>query len=242
MRIIICGVLAGVVFAGCGNDQSDSPTSSAVLSKAAVGLPIFPGASHFVAEVTNPYLNFARGRTFRYESQTDEGLEVTVDEVTNLKKTVMGIDVTVVHDQVLLNDKLIEDTFDWYAQDDEGNVWYFGEDTKTLDGNGNVITTQGSWEAGISGSPGLVMLAAPFKGAAYQQEDAPDIAEDQARVKSLDAFAEVPYGSFDECVQTTEWTPLEPGVREYKFYKAGVGLVLETGKQGERVELVDIDD
>jgi hypothetical protein len=240
-RTSILALLAGAMAAGCNNDQSSptSPNSLASFRKAG-GIPTFPGSTAFVPEVTNPYLNFERGRIFRYESETDEGLETTIDEVTNLKKEVMGIDVTVVHDQVFLNGELIEDTFDWYAQDQDGNVWYFGEDTKSYhDGQ---VSTDGSWEAGINGDPGIVMLAEPVRGAKYQQEDAPGIAEDMARIKSLDAAVEVPYGPFDECLQTNEWTPLEPGVREYKFYKAGVGLVLETGKGGERVELVDITD
>jgi len=242
IRTVTLAILASAITAGCNNDPSSpsSPTSLAALKKAGAGSPSFPGADAFVKEVTNPYLSFERGKVFRYESETDEGIETTVDEVTNLKKTVMGVDVTVVHDQVFLNDDLIEDTFDWYAQDKDGNVWYFGEDTKTLD-HGQLVTTFGSWEAGISGNPGLVMPANPTRGTQYQQEDAPGIAEDMAKIKSLDASVDVPYGAFDGCVQTTEWTPLEPGVREYKFYKAGVGLVLETGKGGERVELTEIE-
>jgi len=234
--ILVLGVIA--LAAGC-EDNTSGPSTGMPASFAKSEVPTFPGADAFVDEVTNPYLAFERGKTFRYESETDEGLEVTIDEVTDLKKTVMGVDVTVVHDQVFLNDELIEDTFDWYAQDEDGNVWYFGEDTKTLE-NGVVVSTQGSWEAGITGEPGLVMLAEPFVGATYHQEDAPGIAEDMGRVKKLNVSVDVEYGSFDNALQTTEWTPLEPGVREYKFYVPGVGLVLETGKK-ERLELVEIE-
>ena len=237
ISILIFGV---ALAAGC-EDDSTSPSTALPASFAKGEVPSFPGADAFVSEVTNPYLAFERGKTFRYESETDEGLEVTIDEVTNLKKTVMGVDVTVVHDQVFLNDELIEDTFDWYAQDENGNVWYFGEDTKTLE-NGVVVSTHGSWEAGITGEPGIVMLAQPFVGATYHQEDAPGIAEDMGRVKKLNVSVDVEYGSFDNALQTTEWTPLEPGVKEYKFYVPGVGLVLETGKHGERLELVEVTD
>jgi hypothetical protein len=226
--------------AGCNNDPSSpsSPTSLAAFKKTGAGVPSFPGSEAFVKEVTNPYLSFERGKIFTYEVELDEGTETTIDEVTNLHKTVMGVDVTVVHDQVFLNDELIEDTYDWYAQDEDGNVWYFGEDTKSFhDGQ---VSTEGSWEAGINGDPGIVMLAEPVKGAQYQQEDAPDIAEDMGRVKSLSESVVIEYGAFDGCLQILEWTPLEPGVREYKYYKAGVGLVLETGK-GERLELIEIE-
>jgi hypothetical protein len=240
LRITTLALLAVAIAAGCNNQSSpSSPTSLATFKKGGAEVPSFPGADAFVDEVTNPYLSFERGKIFRYEVELDEGIETTVDEVTNLKKTVMGVDVTVVHDQVFLNDELIEDTFDWYAQDEDGNVWYFGEDTKEYLPGGEV-STHGSWEAGINGDPGIVMLAEPVKGAQYQQEDAPDIAEDMARVKSLSESVVVEYGAFDGCLQILEWTPLEPGVREYKYYKAGVGLVLETGK-GERLELIEIE-
>ncbi len=235
---LILVIAAGLLLAGCSDDPS-GPSTSIPASFAKGEIPSFPGADAFVSGITNPYLAFEPGKIFRYESETDEGLEVTIDEVTDLQKTVMGVDVTVVHDQVFLNDELIEDTYDWYAQDEDGNVWYFGEDTKTLE-NGQVVSTHGSWEAGISGEPGIVMLADPFVGATYHQENAPGIAEDMGRVKKLDVDVDVEFGSFDGVLQTTEWTPLEPGVKEYKFYAPGTGLVLETGKHGERLELVSI--
>ncbi len=235
--ILALGV--GTLFAGCGDDPS-GPSTGTPASFAKGDIPSFPGADAFVTGITNPYLMFEPGKIFRYESETDEGLEVTIDEVTDLQKTVMGVAVTVVHDQVFLNDELIEDTYDWYAQDEDGNVWYFGEDTKTLE-DGQVVSTHGSWEAGISGEPGIVMLAEPFVGAQYHQEDAPGIAEDMGRVKKLDVDVEIEFGTFDGAVQITEWTPLEPGVREYKYYVPGVGLVLETGKK-ERLELVEISN
>ena len=242
IRVIALALVAGALAAGCSDDPTTPAASSLSLAKksAAAEVPSFPGADAFVDEVTNPYLSFEKGKIFTYEGETDEGIETTVDEVTNLKKTVMGIDVTVVHDQVFLNGELIEDTFDWYAQDEDGNVWYFGEDTKEIE-NGEVVSTHGSWEAGINGEPGIVMLAEPFRGATYSQEDAPDIAEDMGKVKNLDADVEIGFGSFDGALQILEWTPLEPGVREYKYYVAGVGLVLEVGKGGEKLELIEIE-
>ena len=235
--ILLLPLLA--VGTGCADDPSDPSSPITPVSFSKGDIPDFPGADAFVDGITNPYLAFEAGKVFRYESETDEGLEVIVVEVTDLQKTVMGIDVTVVHDQAFLNDELIEDTYDWFAQDQDGNVWYFGEDTKTLE-DGQVVSTEGSWEAGISGDPGIVMLAQPFVGAQYQQEDAPGVAEDMGRVRKLDVDVEVEYGSFEGALQTAEWTPLEPGAREYKYYVPGVGLVLETGKHGERLELVEI--
>ncbi|HEU4928268.1 MAG TPA: hypothetical protein VFU38_00440 [Candidatus Krumholzibacteria bacterium] len=233
---------AGAVAAGCSDELSgpSSPTTVAAFKKAASEIPAFPGVDAFVDGIDNPYLAYEPGRVFHYEGETDEGIETIVVEVTNQKKTVMGVDVTVVRDRVYLDGELIEDTDDWFAQDEDGNVWYFGEDSKEIE-DGEVVSTEGSWEAGINGNPGIIMLAAPYRGAQYAQEEAPGIAEDMARVKSLDASVEVEYGTFDGCLQITEWTPLEPGPREDKFYKAGLGLVLERGRGGERVELVEIE-
>jgi hypothetical protein len=154
--------------------------------------------------------------------------------VTRDTKQILGVTVTVVHDQVFLNDELTEDTFDWQAQDKQGNVWYFGEDTKELE-NGQVVSTEGSWEAGVNGNPGIIMLAQPKTGLGYIQEDAPDIAEDRAKALSLKSNIDVPFGSFDHCLQTLEWSLLEPGVREHKFYCPGVGFVAEVQPKGGRI-------
>lgn len=242
IRVVTLSFLAGALAAGCGRDQSD-PTAASLLSAtrgSVAEVPAFPGADAFVKGIDNPYLAFDPGRTFRYEGETDEGLETIVVEVTHGHKTIIGVDVTVVRDRVYLDGELTEDTFDWFAQDEDGNVWYFGEDSKEID-DGEVVSTEGSWEAGLNGNPGIIMLADPTPGTTYAQEDAPDIAEDMARIKSLTASVDVEYGSFDGCLQIAEWSPLSSGAREYKYYKAGVGLVLETGKAGERVELIAIE-
>jgi len=201
----------------------------------------FPGAGNFVAGITNPWLAFAPGRTFRYEGESPDGHETIVVEVTSRAKRILGVATTVVHDRGYINGTLAEDTFDWYAQDIDGNVWYFGEDSKQIE-NGHVIGTEGSWQAGVNGaSPGIIMLAHPQKGDSYQQEFAAGVAEDMARVASLSETVAVPYGAFSGCLETLEWTALEPGAREYKFYASGVGQVLELGKHGERIELVAIE-
>ena len=90
--------------------------------------------------------------------------------------------------------------------------------------------------------PGIIMLAKPKVGLAYHQEQAPDIAEDMARVLSLKANPVVPFGSFKNCVGTMEWSLIEHGVREKKAYCAGIGLVLEDQPKGGHIrnELVSI--
>jgi len=209
-----------------------SPTAPADLT-AKNQPPSFPSdPSGFVAQVDNPYLHFAPGRVFIYQSQTPDGLELDSVLVTNLSKTILGIAATVVHDKVYLNGSLTEDTFDWYAQDTLGNVWYLGEDSKQIL-NDVVVGTEGSWEAGVNGAlPGIIMLAQPKVGTQYQQEFAAGVAEDNAKVMNLSANVSVAYGSFTGCLKTEEWTPLEPGAREQKFYKAGVGLLLDVQPKG----------
>lgn len=211
-------------------------------SKALPELPSTP--ADFVAEITNPYLAFARGKTFRYEGETDEGLETIVVEVTQDTKTILGVATTVVHDQAFLNGELIEDTFDWFAQDKSGTVWYFGEDSKEIE-NGVVVSTEGSWQAGVNGArPGIIMLAQPRVGMKYQQEFAEDVAEDMAKVLSLSETVGIGLGTFTAVLETMEWTPLEPGAREHKFYKPGLGLVLELAHKGggQRLELVSAEN
>ena len=239
-------ILVTLALAGCsekpGPDGANAPLApGAAIPSAARIAPEFDSAT-FVSGVTNPFFPLTPGAVYTYHAETSEGTETTVDEVLSETKTVAGVEATVVHDQVYVDDALVEDTFDWYAQDEEGNVWYLGEDTKEYE-DGVVVSTEGSWEAGVNGAEaGIVMLAHPKKGTAYAQENAPDVAEDQARVTSLNESVTVPYGTFDGVLQTVEWTPLEHGVREYKYYAEGVGLVLETSKRGggERTELLSV--
>lgn len=137
------------------------------------------------------------------------------------------------------NGELTEDTFDWYAQHRDGTVWYFGEDTKTYD-KGVVVSTEGSWEAGVNGAqPGIIMEAHPQVGDSYRQESLAGAAEDQAEVVGLAESATVPFGTFDNCLKTRETTPLEPQLVEFKFYAAGVGNILTT--EGDtREELLSV--
>ncbi|SRR6266498_1424593 len=198
---------------------------------------------NFVSEVTNPYFPLEPGTTFVYEGETEGVPTREVMYVTNETKVILGVTTTVVHVQSFEDGVLIEETFDWFAQDVEGNVWYFGEDTKELDEAGNVVSTEGSWETGVnSAQPGIIMLADPKKGKRYQQENAPDVAEDMAQVRRLDESVCVRYGCFDNVLVTKEWTPLEKGVVENKYYAPGIGFILSVTVKGgdERLELVSI--
>ena len=141
----------------------------------------------------------------------------------------------VVLDRVFLSGELKEKTFDWFAQDKDGNVWYFGEDTKEFE-NGKVVSTAGSFEAGKNGAKaGIIMLAHPVLGKVTPQEDAPDVAEDRGRPVDLDATATVPFGTFHKCLRQEEFTPLEPEALEEKLYCPGFGIVDERDLSGGNV-------
>lgn len=192
----------------------------------------------FVAGVDNLLFPLVPGTRYVYQGG-EETIEVTVTDDT---KQILGVTTIVVRDVVSVGGEIIEDTYDWYAQDKAGNVWYFGEDTKEYE-DGQLVSTKGSWEAGVDGAkPGIVMHATqPAIGAPYRQEYYACEAEDMAEVVSLNESVTVPYGSFDNCLQTREFTPLEPDVNEYKYYAPGVGLVLEVDvKSGARTELIEV--
>jgi hypothetical protein len=152
--------------------------------------------------------------------------------VTDRTREIRGIDARVVHDVVTENGEVVEDTFDWYAQDADGNIWYLGEATKELE-NGEVVSTEGSWEAGVDGAlPGVVMWAQPRPGQAYRQEFYRGQAEDLAEVLTVGQQATVAGSTYDEVIVIREWNPLEPDVVEVKSYAPGVGPVLEEQTAG----------
>jgi hypothetical protein len=202
-------------------------------------VPVDP--ARFSTRVDNPLLPLPPGARWIYEGHGGEGSKRIVVEVTPDRRTVMGVSCVVVHDTVTVDGAVIEDTYDWYAQDSDGNVWYFGEDTKTYR-NGEVESTDGTWEAGVDGAqPGMVMRAEPRVGDRYRQEYASSKAEDMHHVLSLHQKASVPYGDFDVVV-IKDYSPLAPGSVEHKFYARGVGPVLEVKVQGghEWAELVEM--
>jgi hypothetical protein len=218
------------------------PIVALVLTASAAGArtPPVPSADELSNTVDNPYFPLRPGERWVYEGQTADGLERTLVVVTGETKRVMGVDAVVVHDTVSLEGQVIEDTYDWFAQDEAGNVWYLGEDTHEYK-DGVPINAKGAWEAGVGGAkPGIVMPAHPRVGDRYRQEFLRGVAEDKAEVLSVRASARVPAGSYHDVVKTKDRNPLEPDVVEHKLYAEDVGLVLEVtlSSGGERVELI----
>jgi hypothetical protein len=196
-------------------------------------------AHTFTPNIDNPYLPWKVGSRWVYHDVLTG--ERTVVRATNQTKLIAnGVTARVVRDTVRKHGHVTEDTVDWYAQDERGNVWYMGEDTKEY-AHGKVSSTEGSWEAGLDGArAGIAMLAHPKVGRQYRQEYYAGHAEDMARVLSRDDQVQVKAGHYKRALLTREWTPLEPDVLEYKLYAPGVGIVLESTVSGgaERNELV----
>jgi hypothetical protein len=181
----------------------------------------------FGRSVDNPYFPLEPGTTYVFEGTSGGQGEVDTVTVTHRTKEILGVACIVVRDEVSVGGALQELTFDWYAQDVDGNVWYFGEDSREY-ANGVVTGTGGSWEAGVNGAlPGIIMLAEPKIGTAYRQEFSRGAAEDKGKVVALGQRVSVPAGSFGDVVVTEDFTPLEPSILERKYYAPGIGVVLE---------------
>jgi hypothetical protein len=247
---LICICACALPFAGCGSDGNEDSTQAQTTTgsteTAVAGSPsdlpqgdepVQLDPADFTTKIDNPYWPMPRGAKWVYESDQER----IVVEVTNRKKKIAGVEALVLRDTVTQRDGggFVEVTDDWYAQDNEGNVWYLGEDTKEYK-NGKVSSTKGSWEHGVDGAyAGIIMPAEPRPGLVYRQEYYEGEAEDVGKVLSTDAKVTVPFGSFDNCVKTEDTTSLEPGVVEYKYYARGIGHVLRTTKDGGgREELI----
>lgn len=197
----------------------------------------------FVDLIDNPFLPLIPGTTRVYEKDTDEGQEVIHVETTDETREILGVECAVILDTVWLEGELAEKTYDYFAQDEDGNVWYFGEVAINYE-DGEIANLDGSWIAGQDGAQaGIVMYGdlAAVVGTTYRQEYLLGEAEDVATLLALDATADVPFGNYAGCAKTLDFSPLDPGVEEEKYYAAGVGVVLEVDLEtGERLELVDV--
>lgn len=198
---------------------------------------IYP--ANFVNTINNPFLPITVGSIYTYTSETDQGKERGEVEVLTETRVVMGITCTVVRDRVSLNSEIVEDTYDWFAQDKDGNVWYFGERVDNYV-NGVVDNHYGSWEAGVSGAePGIMMLGNIVLGLHYRQEYYVGEAEDEGEVTSKNETVTVPSGTFTGCIKIKETNPLDPNFLEYKYYASGVGL-LKVEKIADPIEVEEL--
>jgi hypothetical protein len=193
-------------------------------------------------QIDNPYWPMHVGSRWVYRETDAQGarqkIVVTVTDRTKLVAS--GVTGRIVHDRATEDGQIVEDTFDYYAQDAAGNIWYLGEDTTEYE-NGKPVSKEGSWEAGVDGAQaGIVMLAHPKVGRRYREERYPRHAMDGAKVLSRSEQAQVPFGHFRHVLLTKNFNPLEPRMLEYKLYARGVGPVLEVAVSGgsDRAELL----
>jgi hypothetical protein len=215
---------------------------SATAQEATPAYPVTIDPADFRETIDNPWFPLSPGTTWVYEGESDGERERNEVTVTAETKTILGVTCVVVRDIVLIDGEVVEDTLDWYAQDTEGNVWYFGEESKDYE-DGELVSTEGSWEAGVDGAqPGIVMLAEPAVGDSYQQEYYVGEAEDKGKVVATGETVTVPYGTFEDVLVTEDINPFEPGKVEQKSYAPGIGLILAEYVQGgdERIELIEV--
>jgi len=191
----------------------------------------------------NPWFPLRRGTTLVYEGVKGGKPSRDVVTVVHATRVIDGVRCTVVKDLLYLAGKLEERTTDWYAQDTAGNVWYFGEQTAELDSAGRVRSTEGTWRAGVKGArAGVYMPARPRVGQSGRQEYREGHAEDHFRVRGLSEAVTTPAASSTRALLTEEWTPLERGVIDHKYYVRGIGTVLEQTVKGgdERNTLISV--
>jgi len=226
-RTGIALVAAGVTLALATNPA----TAAAPLPQGSEPVNLDP--ADFSLQIDNPYFPLVPGDRYVYrETEEGEKLRVAVGVSSRTKRIANGITARIVHDRVTERGRVIEDTFDWYAQDSDGNVWYLGEDTVECK-KGKIKNHSGSFEAGVDGAqPGVIMPANPEPGLQYRQEYYAGEAEDSAEVLSLNEQTEVRYGHFTGVLMTKDLVPLEPKVSEYKFYARGVGNLLTVKTSG----------
>lgn len=241
--------LAGIGASSLG-PLGGSPAKAAASD--ACPLPAFgPGDAYrpqitpasFSPTVTNPLFPLVEGRALIYAGTKDGKQALEVVLATKRTKVVDGVRTRIVEDRLYLDGALEERTSDYYAQDRCGNVWYFGEDTATLDRRDRTVSREGSFHAGVDGAqPGVFMQAHPERGRTFRQEWFAGHAEDTFSVVSRSSRIAVPFGRFRRALRTTESTALEPGVLDAKYYARGVGEVSEASVRGPRevLRLVEI--
>jgi hypothetical protein len=242
--VLTLGLICALIGAGSSavaQTEAGALAAGPIKSGAGPGWPTTLSPNDFVARVDNPWFPLRPGSEYRYTGLKDRTKMVDVVRVTARTKRILGVETTVVHDVVKVNGRPEEETLDYYAQDRHGNVWYFGEATKTFDNHGKIAGTEGSFEAGVDGErAGILIPGHPRVGQVGRQEFSPGEAEDHFKVLDLSAGVSVPFVSSQQALRTREWTPLEPAVVDNKYYVRGIGTVSEVSVKGpvERLRLV----
>jgi hypothetical protein len=242
-QVSTIGLALAVLAGGCGSGGGTHRSSTSARPGSASSLAPIHGhyspsidPASFVTKVDNPYWPLAPGTGYHYRGTRGQTAQTDDEVVTHQTKRILGIGCTVVRDTVSEGGRPVERTFDFYAQDRQGNVWYLGEDSYELQ-HGKFVRASDSWRSGVDGAkPGIIMPAHPRPGDRYRQEYyPPGQALDEAHVLGLRVPPKVPYGTFRRSLVTSEFSPLEPQTEE-KYYVRGVGEILERVVKGHHEE------
>jgi hypothetical protein len=213
-----------------GNDEFDAAYAPTIDS------------ANFSANIDSRYLSLPVGRKLIYEGRSDEGVERVEIVALNETKTIMGVETRVVLDRAWVDGVIVEETRDYFAQDKDGNVWYFGENVDNY-ADGTLKDHGGSWIAGVDGAqPGIVVKAQPTVGEKYRQEYYVGEAEDVGEVLSITESVTVRGRQYSNCLKTLDTSLIEKGLREHKYYCPEVNavvLVIDLADDA-REELVEI--
>lgn len=204
--------------------------------------------SDYTTNITNPYFKLLPGKTMTYMLDTSEGLEKIEIKILPKRKLLMGVSTIIYWDRVWLdtdgngkfsNKELIEETYDYLAQDKKGNVWYFGEEVDNYE-NGKLVDHAGSWLAGEDGAqPGIWIKGTHKVGDSYRQEYYAGEAEDMRDVVATNITVKTKLKEYSNCVQMYDWTPLDPESREYKYYCPEVGALVKSEHLDEEKNPID---
>jgi hypothetical protein len=233
IAVVVTGLVTGIAAAvGVAAPTTAGTTAAKASGGACAQLPHGSEKVHldprdFTIKIDNPYWPMRPGTTWKYvERGGGEKATVRV-HVSHRTKMIKGIRVRIIHDVVRVDGEIIENTFDWFAQDSRGNIWYLGEFTREYE-NGQVVSTEGSWKHGRDGAQaGVVVPAKPQVGCSYREEFLKGEAEDRAKILSINEKIKTPTGFHRRVLQTANTTPLQANLLENKFYARGKGPVLE---------------
>jgi hypothetical protein len=234
-KAAVGAAMLGILAAGgsAGAQTADARTSTAIQQH--------PAPSHFTkGRVDNPWFPLRPGTRYIYRGVKDNARTKDVMIATYDTKIVDGVVCRVVLDRLFAHGRLIERTHDWYAQTRAGTVWYFGEFTTTFDRHGHPLSHEGSFQSGKDGAEaGIFMPARPHAGPVYHQENYPGKAEDEFTVLRRGATVTSPLLASHHALETKEFSPLEPGVVEHKYYVRDVGdvrdVTIKGGIEGQRL-------
>lgn len=235
-------ILAGVSIAGCKKNESNT-IGTTRYDDAKIYQPNIDPANYSASTViTNQYFPVPSDKKYIYEGTTEEGDERVEEMRLNETIMIMGVECVVVNFKAFVDDELVEEAWDWYAQANDGTVWYFGEAVDNYE-NGVLVNHEGAWKAGVDGAlPGIIMQAQPDNGEKYREEFYEGVAEDEAQVIQTQKDVTIDLGTFENCITTRNWTKLEPGIIEQKIYAPGVGLIREINyREKVQIDLVSIE-